>query len=98
MTSSMPSKRTSVEGETYEGERVRLSLSVAKKLYRCPSCRQMIGIGSDHVFVHYLDADPAFDHEHWHSGCAGERLLRNLARARNVPAPKAPRRTRKSRR
>jgi hypothetical protein len=44
-------------GETYEGERIELELDVARKLYRCPACRGYIGIGQEHVFVRYPDAD-----------------------------------------
>ena len=77
---------------------MRLSLSVAKKLYRCPACRQIIDIGADHVFVHYLDADPPYDHEHWHTGCAADKLVRNLSNSMPVAAPKAPRSKRRGRR
>ena len=88
---ALPNRRTSIQGETYEGERIRLSLSVAKKLYRCPGCKQSLEIGTDHVFVKYLDADPPYDHEHWHSGCAESKLIRNLASSSAVPAQKRPR-------
>lgn len=88
----------SIEGRTYEGERLRLSLSIAKKLYRCPGCREPIGIGREHVFVSYLDADPPFDHEHWHRDCSEDRLIRALATSRNVPAPRPPRPSRSGRR
>lgn len=94
----LPSRRTSIQGETFEGERLRLSLSVAKKLYRCPACRQIIDIGAEHVFVHYLSAEPPYDHEHWHSGCAGTKLIRNLSSSFEVSAPKAPRPKRRGRR
>ena len=53
----LPSRRRKIVGETYEGERLELELSVAKKLYRCPACRGYIGIGQEHVFVRYPDAD-----------------------------------------
>lgn len=94
----IPSRRTSIQGETYEGTRLRLSLSVAKKLYRCPACRGLIDIGAEHIFVHYLDADLSYDHEHWHTDCAASRLIRNLASSSSVPAPKAPRANRRGRR
>lgn len=95
---SLPSRRLSIEGRTYEGERLRLSLSVAKKLYRCPGCGRPIGIGTEHVFVSYLDADPPFDHEHWHGSCSEDRLVRAFASTTTVPAPRAPRPTRRRRR
>lgn len=89
--SQLPTRRSSLEGQTYEGDRLRLSLSIAKSLYRCPACRESIPIGSEHVFVHYLDADPPWDHEHWHSVCVSNRLLRSFASSVPVPAPKPPR-------
>lgn len=94
----LPDRRRSLQGETFEGERLRLSFSIAKKLYVCPGCRQPIGIGSSHTFVTYLDADPAWDHEHWHSACATQRLIRSLAEYTVVPAERAPRPKRRDRR
>lgn len=94
----LPNRRMSVQGETFEGDRLRLSLSVAKKLYRCPGCKQSLGIGTDHVFVAYLDADPPYDHEHWHSECAASKLIRNLSNSTSIPAQKAPRPKRRRRR
>lgn len=88
---ALPDRRMSIQGVTFEGERLRLSLSVAKKLYRCPGCRGSLAIGTDHVFVRYLDADPPYDHEHWHSGCAASKLVRNLSSSTRIPAQKAPR-------
>jgi len=93
----LPSRRWKTVGRTYEGERLELSLSVAKKLYRCPSCRGYIGIGQEHVFVRYPDADAAWDHEHWHRDCVAGRLLRSLAESVQVPAPRAPKSGRRRR-
>jgi len=93
----MPSRRTSVRGVTYEGERLELEASVAKKLYRCPACRGYIAIGAEHVFVRYPEADEAWDHEHWHRACVQDKLLRTLAEARTVPAAKAPKGRRRRR-
>jgi hypothetical protein len=88
---TLPTRRTSLRGETFEGERLLLSLAVATKLYRCPSCREPLGIGTEHVFVRYLDADAPWDHEHWHGRCVSERLMRSLAAVEQVPAAKRPR-------
>ncbi len=94
---TMPTRHVSIEGTTFEGDRLRLSFSIAKKLYVCPGCRRPIGVGAEHVFVHFLDADPTWDHEHWHNECVADRILRTLASERPVPAPRAPRpRRRKS--
>lgn len=94
----LPNRRQSLQGETYEGERLRLSFSIAKKLYLCPGCKNPIGVGAAHTFVAYLDADPPWDHEHWHADCARHRLIRALASSRPVPAPKPPRPARRKRR
>ncbi|MFP5299355.1 MAG: hypothetical protein ACLGHL_10250 [Actinomycetota bacterium] len=94
----LPNRRQSLQGETYEGERLRLSFSIAKKLYVCPACREPIGVGASHTFVAYLDADPPWDHEHWHTDCAHNKLIRSLATSWPVPAPKAPRPPRRGRR
>jgi hypothetical protein len=92
MSDRLPSRRRKIVGETYEGQRLELELSIAKKLYRCPACRGYIGIGQEHVFVRYADADPGWDHEHWHRDCVEDKLLRSLAGSHEVTAPKAPRR------
>jgi len=94
LSGALPSRRSKIVGETYEGERLELELSVAKKLYRCPACRGYIGIGQEHVFVRYPEAEAAWDHEHWHRDCVESKLLRSLAGSREVAAPKAPKRGR----
>lgn len=98
MAAPTPTRRLSVVGQTFEGVRLRLAFAIAKKLYVCPSCRSPIGVGAEHTFVEYLDADPPFDHEHWHNVCAQDRLLRILASSRSVPAARPPRPRRRGRR
>jgi hypothetical protein len=93
----LPDRRRSVEGETFEGDRLRLSFDIARKLYRCPGCRGLIDVGAAHVYVHYLDADPPWDHEHWHSGCASQKLLRLMTERKEVSAPRAPKSRRRGR-
>ena len=97
MSPSLPSRRQKIVGRTYEGERVELELDVARKLYRCPACRGYIGIGQEHVFVRYPDADAAWDHEHWHQDCVREKLLRTLAESHGAAASRPPRRPRRRR-
>ena len=97
MSAPLPNRRRKVVGETYEGERLELELSVAKKLYRCPACRGYVGIGQEHVFVRYPDADAAWDHEHWHRGCVEEKLLRTLSSWRDRVAPRPPKGARRRR-
>ena len=97
MSPPLPTRRQKIVGRTYEGEKVELELDVARKLYRCPACRDYIGIGLEHVFVRYPEADAAWDHEHWHRACVEEKLLRSLAEAHGAPAPRPPRRPRRRR-
>jgi hypothetical protein len=98
MSGGLPSRRRKIVGETYEGERLELELSIAKKLYRCPACRGYIGIGQEHVFVRYPDADAAWDHEHWHRECAETKLLRALSVSHEAATPRPPRGRRRGRR
>ena len=95
--SPLPTRRQKIVGRTYEGERIELELDIARKLYRCPACRGYIGIGLEHVFVRYPDADDAHDHEHWHRDCVEEKLLRTLAEAHGAAAARPPRRPRRRR-
>ncbi len=81
----LPNRRQSVEGETFDGASLRLSYSIAKKLYRCPGCHTSVDIGSAHTLVQFLSADPRF-HQHWHAACARTQLLRELKTRRVVPA------------
>ena len=79
-----PNRRLSVEGETFDGDQVRLVYTIARKLYRCPACRGSIEIGAAHTLVQYLSADPPF-HQHWHRECAARGVQRELRRSRVVP-------------
>jgi hypothetical protein len=85
VTQDLPNRRQSVEGETLDGDQVRLAHTIARKLYRCPGCGDSIEIGSAHTLVQYLAAESAF-HQHWHRGCAAREVLRDLKRSRVVPA------------
>jgi hypothetical protein len=81
---TLPNRRHSLEGETYEGARLRMVYTIARKLYRCPGCHLSVEIGDGHTLVHYLSADPAY-YQHWHRTCAAE-LIRQLKTRRVVPA------------
>lgn len=86
--SSLPNRRTSLLGTDLDGNRVLVSWSTAGQLYRCPGCGQSIEVGRAHIVVHYEGEDPYY--QHWHTGCAGSRILRELRGMREVPAGKGP--------
>jgi hypothetical protein len=81
----VPNRRQSLQGETFDGEIVRLAYTIARKLYRCPGCHESVDIGSEHTLVRYLSADPPF-HQHWHRQCALSALVPELKSSRVVPA------------
>jgi hypothetical protein len=80
----LPNRRQSLEGETYDGDTIRLSHTIARKLYRCPGCKQSVEIGSSHILVRYLSPDPAF-YQHWHRECAVRDVMRQLKTRRVIP-------------
>ena len=82
---NVPNRRQSIEGETYDGDAVRLAFTIARKLYRCPGCRESVEIGTAHILVQYLSSDPPF-HQHWHSHCAMSSVVRELKMSRVVRA------------
>ena len=98
MKAHLPTRRISIVGWSYEGEQLKLSLAISQKLYVCPSCREPIGVGEEHIFVAYPEADAPFDHEHWHSRCVQNRLFRTLEKTQPVPARRRPKPRRRGRR
>jgi hypothetical protein len=82
---NLPNRRQSIEGETYDGAAVRLAYTIARKLYRCPGCRESVEIGTAHTLVQYLSSDPPF-HQHWHRQCAVSSVVRELKTSRVVSA------------
>ena len=82
---NLPTRRESIEGQTYDGARLRLVHTIARKLYRCPSCHGSVDIGSAHTLVQFLSEDPPF-HQHWHRSCAADELLREFKTRRVVRA------------
>ncbi len=77
------SRRQSLEARNLEGEAVRFSVAIAKKLYRCPGCGGRIEVGADHVIVRYPESDPPF-YQHWHRTCALGDLIRSLREVKAV--------------
>lgn len=73
----LPSRRHPVRGTDLDGNEIELVLSIARKLYVCPSCRGSVEIGAEHVLVRRRDVSGERYHQHWHSGCA-QALAREL--------------------
>jgi hypothetical protein len=75
---ALPTRKTSLAGVDLDGNKVELSHSISKKLYRCPGCRKSIPIGSDHLLVRVTPASggPAY-HQHWHRDCT-KSIVREL--------------------
>ena len=96
--SSLPSRRHSLRGVDHDGHRVVLVVSISKELYRCPGCGDSIPVGTDHVIVEHPDEGPDTYHQHWHSACAREGIVRRLRSIHPVPASNAGKPTRGQRR
>jgi hypothetical protein len=81
-TLDFPSRRHGITGTNLDGERVELSFSISKQLYRCPGCRGQIPIGSEHVVVRITPKAGAAFHQHWHRDCVPSltRELRDVQR------------------
>jgi hypothetical protein len=86
MFEGLPDKRTSLLGQTDEGDEAWLIRGIAGKLYRCPGCHGEVAIGADHVIVHYVRRLGGSDHHHWHRRCAEEILVGELRGVRKVSA------------
>ena len=82
---NLPNRRESIEGETFDGAKLRLVHTIARKLYRCPGCHESVDIGAAHILVQYLSAEPPF-HQHWHESCATDEVVRELRSTRVVRA------------
>jgi hypothetical protein len=82
----LPDRRTSLVGQTADGDEAWLSRGVSQKLYRCPGCHGELAIGSDHVIVAFVHRAGGTDHHHWHRRCATKDLVPTLSRVRQVPA------------
>jgi hypothetical protein len=76
-SSFWPSRRRGLAGTDLDGRRGELTVTVAKKLYRCPGCRAFIDVGTEHVLIRYVGAEEA-RHQHWHRGCASEFARRDM--------------------
>lgn len=87
----LPDRRSSLIGLTDEQDEVWLIRSISRKLYRCPGCHGEIGIGSEHVVVHYVRRGGGGEHHHWHRHCADERLVPSLRNLRAVDASESER-------
>lgn len=95
----LPTRRLSLKGVDFDGNTVVLSVSVAKKLYRCPGCHRDIDVGRDHVLVRIAEAGGDGYHQHWHRDCSAS-LVREMRGVHARPAaelsrPRAPRARRK---
>ena len=95
---SLPSRRHSLRGVDHDGNRVVLVASISKELYRCPGCGRSIPVGTDHVIVEFPDQGNNAFHQHWHTACAREGIVRQLRSLHPVPASNAGKPTRGQRR
>jgi hypothetical protein len=87
----LPDTRWSLRGYDAEGDEAWLIRSISQKLYRCPGCHGEIGIGSEHVVVHYVHRVGGTQHHHWHRRCVEETLLPELRRVQRVRASESTR-------
>lgn len=81
----LPTRRRNIRGRDLDGNKAELTFAISKKLYRCPSCRRSIEIGSEHVVVRWDRTDGETFHQHWHRDCVVENLVRNLRSLRAQP-------------
>jgi hypothetical protein len=89
-SSFLPSRRRALTGTDLDGHRVALTVTVAKKLYRCPGCRTYIDVGMEHVLIRYEGKEEAW-HQHWHRACASTFAKRELNALREAePRDRAP--------
>ncbi len=82
MSAGLPTRRFDIAATDLDGRSIRLSLGIAKQLYRCPGCRESLAIGAEHVIVAIAEPEGERYHQHWHSRCVAERLLRELRGSR----------------
>ena len=82
----LPDSRTSLRGLTADGDEAWLVRGISQKLYRCPGCGGAVEIGADHVIVQYVRRGGGTEHQHWHRGCAEDRVMLELRQLRAVSA------------
>jgi len=95
----LPTRRLSLKGRDFDGNSVVLSVSVAKKLYRCPGCHSEIDVGREHILVRVVEPGGDSYHQHWHRNCSTT-LMREMNGLHSRPAadvalPRPPRTRRK---
>jgi hypothetical protein len=83
--SELPTRRSSLTGTDLDGNKLTLAFAIARKLYRCPGCRESVNVGAEHVVVARKDVTGEGYHQHWHRDCA-RTLVRTLKAARSIPA------------
>jgi hypothetical protein len=79
----LPTRKQPVEGQDLDGNDVVLAVGVSRRLYRCPSCRNSLQIGEEHVIVRRREEGGRGYHQHWHTSCATE-LAREIEITRNL--------------
>jgi hypothetical protein len=84
VTHQLPTRRQKIVGTDLDGNTLELIHSIAKKLYRCPGCRESIAIGAEHVLVRIAPPGEVPYHQHWHSECA-RAIMRELKNAARKP-------------
>lgn len=89
MYDHLPDSRQSLLGLSSEGDEAWLIRGISQKIYTCPGCRGVIGIGDDHVVVQSVLAAGGTEHQHWHRRCAHEILVPQLRRLKPVNAGEA---------
>ena len=94
----MPSRRHSLQGVDHDGLKVLLVASISKELYRCPGCGRGIAVGTDHVIVEFPGEGRNTFHQHWHTACARDGIVRQLRSVHPVPASNPGKPTRGQRR
>jgi len=81
-----PNRQSSLRAKDDNHKTVYAMHEIAKKLYRCPCCTDLIEIGSEHTVKRTIQADKKYQHHHLHSGCFTNEVIDTLKDIKIVEA------------
>ena len=85
----MPNRRQSLRATDSDNLTVFISHAIARKLYRCPCCREDIPIGREHAVVSRIQLSKAYSHHHVDTNCVQGLILPRLTQIEVVDPGKA---------
>lgn len=75
----LPDRHSSLQAKNKDKKTVYAMHEIAKKLYQCMCCSNLIEIGSEHTVMRTIQVDKKYQHNHVHSSCFSGELINKLS-------------------